>query len=132
MQTGIKGSKSFIVEEPVTAAAMGSGGLAVLGTPSLVAWMEATAMQSVQEYLEPGQGTVGISIELQHTSPTPVGMTVSCESELLSVEGRILTFSVKACDEAGAIGAATHQRAVIDNDRFMKKAQSKLRAQDNP
>lgn len=123
---GIRGEKSLFVDDAMTAQAVGSGGLAVFSTPTMIALMEATAMESVCPHLAEGQGTVGTEIHARHVSATPVGLTVRCASELIAVDGRRLTFSIEAYDEAGLIGTASHERYLIDNDRFLAKALKKL------
>lgn len=128
LTVGIQGQKQFTVTAAQTAEAVGSGGLPVFSTPSLVALMEATAMESVATELEAGQGTVGAAISVQHVSATPVGMAVRCESKLMAIDGRKLSFQILAYDEVGPIGTATHERVIIDNARFMEKAQAKLRS----
>lgn len=125
LKEGITGQASVLVCPEHTALAMGSGALAVFATPALVALAEQTCWTGVQPYLEPGQGTVGTHLDLQHTAPTPLGMTVYCESTLTGVKGRSLTFSVRLWDEKGPVGHGTHQRVIIDNARFQTKADSK-------
>lgn len=126
LETGIKGSGSVFVEQSNTAMAMGSGTLPVFATPAMIALMEKTASESVQPYLEEGCGSVGTELKVKHTSATPLGMEVRCESELLIVDGRRLLFSVKAFDNAGLIGEGTHERFLIKNQSFLKKAEGKL------
>lgn len=125
LKAGIKGNDSVMVEESNTAAAMGSGMLPVFATPAMVALMEKTASESVQPYLEEGCGSVGTSLNVKHVSATPLGMEVRCESELTEVDGRRLVFSVKAFDKAGLIGEGTHERFLIKNESFLKKAEQK-------
>ena len=123
---GTKGYQEEVVTAEKTAASVGSGLLPVYATPMMIALIELTACSSVQEQLEEGQGTVGTQLNVAHLSATPVGMKVWAETEVTAVEGRKITFSVKAFDEKGLIGEGTHQRFVIDNERFLKKCQSKL------
>ena len=104
---------------------MGSGTLDVFATPALVALAEKTCWQSVAPALEAGSGTVGTKLELEHTAPTPVGMTVTCHSELVAVEGRKLTFKVTLADEKGPVGGGTHERFVIFEEKFAAKAEAK-------
>lgn len=111
-----------------TARAIGSGELDVLATPAMVALVEETAWRSVAPYLEPGQGTVGSKVEVAHLAPTPVGMTVRCQTELTQVDRRRLVFAVEVSDGAGPVGRGTHERFIVDNARFLAKAQAK--AQD--
>lgn len=128
LEVGMRGRQSESVTDQNTAAAYGSGLLPVFATPALIALMEKTCWTSVASALSEEQGTVGTRLEVSHTAPTPVGMTVTCESELTAVEGRKLTFAVTAYDEKGEVGAGVHERFVIDNARFMARASAK--AQD--
>lgn len=128
MKTGITGKNTIVVTEELTARVMGSGELSVYATPAMIALMENTAYLSVSEYLEDGQGTVGTLMSVKHLSATPVGMQVSCETTLTEIDGRRLVFEVKAYDECGCIGEGTHERFIIDNERFMNKAAAKQEA----
>ena len=125
LEAGIKGTAQQSVTSENTAAALGSGTLPVFATPALVALAERTCWQSVAPYLDEGCGTVGTKLELEHTAPTPVGMTVRCESELVAVEGRRLVFRVTLRDDAGPVGGGTHERFVINDAKFTAKAQAK-------
>lgn len=122
MRTGIKGTQSVMVTDTNTARTMGSGTLDVFATPALTALMEKTAWKSVENELDEGCGTVGILLEVSHDAPTPPGMTVTCESELIQINGKELTFEVKAYDERGAVGKGIHKRFIINEERFMEKA----------
>ncbi len=125
LTVGILGQATRLVDEMNTARAMGSGDLLVFSTPSMVALMEEAAMRSVAPSLSEGQSTVGTAIDVRHTAATPVGMTVTCESRLTGVDGRRLTFDIRAYDERGEIGSATHVRAIVDAARFQAKADAK-------
>ena len=116
------------VTEDMTAAALGSGGLPVFGTPYLAAMVENAAFTYLQQELPEGKSTVGTRIEVSHVSPSPVGMeiTVTVEVTDISAGGRMIDFKASASDAAGLIGEGVHQRAVITVDRFMEKCQSKL------
>ena len=63
--------------------------------------------------------------DLEHTAPTPVGMTVTCESELTAVEGRKLVFKVSLHDEKGPVGGGVHERFIVNDAKFAAKAQAK-------
>lgn len=118
----------MIVTDEKTAKAVGSGGLEVLATPALIALAEKTAYESVVPYLEEGQGTVGTNIDIKHIAATPVGMRVVCETELIEFDAsnpRRLLFSVNVYDEVEKIAEGTHERFVINNDKFMGKAEGK-------
>lgn len=125
LKEGIKGVTEFIAEEEGSAKAMGSGALAVLATPKMIAMLEKAAWESVQPFLEEGCGSVGTLMNVSHDAATPLGMKVRCESELIRVEGKKLTFRVEAFDEKGRIGGGTHERFIINNARFQEKTDRK-------
>ncbi len=126
LETGIQGEKTTLVTELNVASAVGSGALPVYATPMMIALMEMTAAESVQPFLEEGQGTVGTLVNVAHVSATPLGMTVRCESTLTAIEGKRLTFTVAAYDACGLIGQGEHQRCIVQGERFMARAQRKL------
>ena len=128
LETGIKGTKTVTVNEANTAKKMGSGTLDVFATPALIALMEETCWRSVADQLEDGCGTVGTLLEIRHTAPTPIGMDVTCESELVEVDGRRLVFTVQAHDAKGLVGEGRHERFVIQNEKFQAKANAKREA----
>lgn len=125
LEAGIKGRQETVVAEENTAKTLGSGTLEVFGTPAMIALMEFTALSSVAPYLEAGAGTVGTLLNVSHDAPTPLGMKVWCESELMAVDRRRLVFHVKAFDASGLIGEGQHERFIIDNEKFQAKANSK-------
>ncbi len=125
LKPGIRNTCSLTVTEERTAKAMGSGLLPVFATPCMAALMEQTAFTSVEPFLEPGQGTVGTSLRLEHLAATPVGMTVTCASELVEVDSRRLVFQVTVNDEKGLVGRGTHERFIIYNERFLAKAEAR-------
>ena len=125
MNTGIKCIREEIVTEELTAAAAGSGGLAVYATPAMIRLMENAAWSSVEEYMEDGCSTVGTLMNVKHVSASPVGAHIRCESELVEIDGRRLAFKVAAYDDAGLIGEGLHERFVIRIDKFMAKAEAK-------
>ena len=126
LEVGIKGTKEIMVTNENTAKTMGSGTLDVFATPAMIALMENTAYESVASELEEGSGTVGTALNVKHVAATPVGMKVTCETELIKVDGRALTFSVKAFDEKGLIGEGEHERFIVFNEKFQAKADAKL------
>lgn len=125
VQPGITGQAAVRATTENTAAAMGSGELQVLATPAVAALVEKACWQSVAGALDPGFGTVGTRLELQHTAPTPVGMVVRCRCELTAVDGRRLVFAATVSDERGEVARATHERFIVENERFQEKADAK-------
>ena len=126
LEVGIKGLAEALVEQEDTAKSVGSGDLLVYATPCMVALMEGAACESIAPCLAEGESSVGISMNVAHTSATPVGMEVRAESRVTTVDGRKVTFEIVAFDEKGEIGRATHERVVIKAERFLEKTYDKL------
>ncbi|MEA4814656.1 MAG: thioesterase family protein [Oscillospiraceae bacterium] len=127
IEIGMKNKAETVVSDANTAATVGSGALRVFGTPYMIALIESAALTLMQRELPGGKGSVGTRIAVSHDAPTPVGMKVWAEVEVtgVSTSGKIVDFSAVAYDEAGVIGRGTHQRAVIDNERFLAKTNAK-------
>lgn len=116
----------FIVDKKDSAAHYGSGEVEVLATPCLIGWMENASLNAVKPMLPEGFDTVGTVVNIKHLAATPIGMRVRVVAELTEVNGKFLEFKVKAYDEKDKIGEGTHQRAVIETKKFLKRVNSKL------
>lgn len=114
-----------VVTSNDTAIRFGSGEVSVLGTPVMIGWMENAALNAVKAALPKGYDTVGTAVNISHMAATPVGMKVRIVAELIEVSGKALKFKVKAYDEIDKIGEGTHDRAIVEVDRFLKKVNSK-------
>lgn len=122
LEPGRQATVEETVGEDMTAERLGSGDVAVLGTPAILALVEAAAVAAVADALEPGTTTVGASVELDHLAPTPVGAAVTATAALAEVEGRRLTFRFEVTDAAGPVARGEHVRVVVDRDRFLDTA----------
>lgn len=125
MEIGIKGREEIVVTKEVTAATIGSGMVEVFATPMMIALMENTCAKSVVSQLQGDESTVGTHVNVSHCAATPIGMKVYCESELIEIDRRKLTFKVTAYDERGVIGEGVHERFIIDSKKFQEKINSK-------
>ena len=123
---GMKGVVESCVEREDTAKEVGSGDLLVYATPCMVALMEGAACEAIAECMGENQTTVGTMLNIEHISATPVGLEVRAEAEVIEVAGKVITFDVKAFDEAGEIGHGTHKRVVINSQKFLDKTYGKL------
>jgi predicted thioesterase len=126
IKVGTKGTFKVSVNESNTAKTMQSGSLDVFATPAMVAIMEKASTLALEPYLEEGSTTVGTALDISHVSATPVGMDVSATAEVVSVNGREITFKVQAFDECGLIGEGTHKRFIVFAEKFQNKTNSKL------
>ncbi len=123
---GLTGDVEATVSADDTAERWGSGLVPVLGTPTLVAMMENAAVTALDGRLQPEQTSVGGRMDIRHLAPTPVGLSVRVHAELMEVDGRRLVFRVEAWDEVERIGEATHERFVVDRQRFIAGAEAKV------
>lgn len=119
--TGIKNHLESVAAESSCADSLGTGNVPVFATIMMIGLMEKTCLDSVLPYLEPGQDTVGTHVNVSHAKATPPGMKVWCDSELVEIDRRRLVFHVSAHDERGLIGEGTHERFIIDKERFVEK-----------
>lgn len=119
---GLQARLERVVTGSDTAAALGSGDVAVLATPRLLAWIEAATVAAVAGRLGAGATSVGSRIELEHRAASAVGMTVTVAADLVGVDGRLLRFSVRAHDaEDRTLATGEVTRVVLDRERFMAR-----------
>jgi len=126
VKPGLAGTAEIVVGTRDTAPHVGSGKIGVLATPIMVNLMEAAALQAVEKFMPPGHQTVGTHLDVKHFAATPIGLRVIAHAELVKVEGRTLTFRIRAQDEHEPIGDGVHERLVINVARFDVRMQKKL------
>jgi predicted thioesterase len=128
LNVGLVAEKEIVVEDKHVASHLGSGGVPVYATPMMVLHMEETSRQAVDHLLGPDGATVGAYMAVKHLAPTPKGMKVRIRSELVKIDGRMLTFRVEAWDEVEKVGEAEHVRAIISMAKFAERIEKKKRA----
>jgi len=125
LQPGLTGEASATVTDAQTAIALGTGSVRVYSSAGMVALIEAAAVAALEGALPPGKTTVGTRLDVRHTAATPVGMAVRARATLQEVDGRRLVFAVEAWDAVEAIGTGTHERFIVDAERFEQRAAAK-------
>lgn len=123
IQPGLTEECSETVIEQLTAVAIGSGSIAVYATPAMIALMERAAVMALDHRLNEGLTSVGVAVEIRHLNATPIGRHVTAKAEIIEVDGRRVTFKLTAWDDANVVGEGTHVRVIVDQDRFMRRAQ---------
>jgi fluoroacetyl-CoA thioesterase len=121
IQVGTSTSWQKVVDADMTADRWGNAGVFVLATPTLVGLLEGTCVRAIKDDLEPGWSSVGTHIDLRHLKATPVGDTLTLSAEVTEVDGRRVTFRVKAEDSGGVAGEGIHERVLIDLQRFLQR-----------
>jgi len=123
---GLKGQAELVVGEEHTAPRVGSGRVRVLATPVMINLIEAAALKAAEHLLPPGHQSLGIHLDVKHYAATPVGMKIRATAEVTKIDGRTISFRVLAEDEKETIGDGTHDRVVVNVERFDKRVQRKL------
>jgi len=126
VKPGLTGSASLIVTDEHTAPRVGSGRVRVLATPVMINLIEAAALEAVEGLLPAGHQSLGTVLNVRHIAATPVGMRVTAQVEVVSVEGRTIRFRVEAHDERELIGDGTHERVVVNVAKFDLRVQRKV------
>lgn len=123
MEKGQRATREFTVGEEDTAETLGSGDLAVLGTPRLLAWCEGVTMAAIAPSMAEGQTSVGTRVSLEHLAASPVGQPMSVTATVVYADGRLVRLEVVgrhvADDKVVAHGEVT--RVVVDRERFLAK-----------
>jgi len=125
VKVGFTASTEIVVGTRDTAHHVGSGKIKVLATPVMVMLLEEAALMAVEEFLPLGFQSVGTKLEVSHIAATPVGMRVTAYAKVTEVVGKKLIFSVWAEDEVELIGEGSHERIIVELDRFDKRIAEK-------
>ncbi len=114
------------VEEWMTAQKAGNKGVDVLSTPNLIQLIEDATLQCLGPVLTDTQITLGTHFDIVHLAPTPVGLIVRVEVEVVAIDGRRITFAVNAFDEREKIADGTHERYISERSKFKERLEEKL------
>lgn len=115
---GVQHEESIIVDESTAVTFLGHAGARVLGTPWMIMWMERTSRDAVKPLLPDGWDTVGTIVNVRHLSAAPMGARVTFRAEVIEQTERRLLYRVSAESALGVVGDGTHERALIDVERF--------------
>ncbi len=126
ISTGVRREEKITVTDEVAITFLGVEGARVLSTPQMIGHMEITCRNLVLPMLDPGHDTVGTHVNVYHLAAAPLGMEVTFRAEIVSVDGRKVHFKVEAFDTKEKIGEGTHERTVIDVQRFTAKMKAKF------
>jgi len=124
LQSGVKLSRRYIVTEHHIAKHLGSGGIEVLSTPSMILFIEETCRLIADENLPQNLTTVGTHIDVYHINPAPMGAGIEVRATLLHVDGRRLAYWAEVWMGNRLIGYGIHERFIVDREKFLEKAKS--------
>ena len=120
-----KFQEEIVVTKDMLACQVGSGLVSVYATPMMIARMEHAAAECLSQFLDEGETSVGVMMNTTHDAATPCGMKVSVEAEIVNVDRKKVSFKIVAKDEKDVIGTATHDRFVVNKEKFESKAAAK-------
>lgn len=125
LRVGLSGTANMLVTDERLATRVGSGNVPVFTSPMLIAVIEAAAVDCLDSYLPADHQSLGVHLDVAHTSPTPLGLTVTATAAIKAIDGRKITFDVSATDGVDRIGTGVHTRIIVDTARFMARIAAK-------
>ena len=126
LEPGLTGRTEIVVREEHTAPRVGSGKVHVLATPVMINLFEAAALDALDKHLPPGYQSLGTVLNVRHIAATPVGMKVVAEARIVRIDKRTVFLEVRANDEKELIGDGTHERVVVNVEKFSQRVKRKL------
>jgi len=126
---GAKGKYEFIVAREHLANTMQPSLPPVLATAMMSLAMELAAMDALTPYLDPGEMSVGVVVNVTHTAATPAGWKVRAEAEVTKCEGRRIEYTLRAYDQKEEIGTGTHARTVLERAKFDQRFEAKVKSE---
>ncbi|EFA77802.1 hypothetical protein PPL_09300 [Heterostelium album PN500] len=114
------------VEEKHLANIVGSGDIEVFSTPSMIALMEKASVDCIKDKMGADWSSVGTSVNIAHLAATPLSLEVSAVATITAIDGKKVSFKVEASDATGKIGEGTHERFIVQRDRFKQRTYEKL------
>jgi predicted thioesterase len=115
---GLAGAVDAVVGPADTARALGSGDVDVLGTPRVLALLEAATVAAVASAVDAGSTTVGSRVEVDHLAATPVGAAVRAEAVLTQLDRGRLTFEATLLADGRVVARGRIVRALVQRSRF--------------
>ena len=125
---GAKGTHEFVVKHEQLANTVEPSLPPVMATSMMSLAMELAAIDALKAYLEPGEMSVGVVVNVTHTAATPEGWKVRTEAEVTKVEGRRIEYEIRAYDEKEQIGSGTHSRSVLERAKFDQRFADKVKS----
>jgi fluoroacetyl-CoA thioesterase len=122
---GAQREENLLVTGEVAISFMGVEAARVLSTPHLIGFLEMTSRNLIKQHLPPGQDSVGTVVNVQHLAATPIGMHVRLRAQVIAVNERRVTCRVEAWDDREKVGEGTHERFVVNVERFAARVQAK-------
>ena len=124
-KTGTVGEEKFVVNEQHLIDFAHDQMPRILCTPWLIWFLEHAARNAMLPLLDPGESTVGVIVNVEHTAATPIGNEVTCRARVIYADGPLISFQLEAHDEYEQIARGTHKLRVIEAARLAKRVEKK-------
>ncbi|MGZ3537383.1 MAG: thioesterase family protein [Thermodesulfobacteriota bacterium] len=125
MVPGLTGKSEMVVKEEDLVSQLGGVPVAVLSTPKLIQLLESAAVVAIRDFIPPDQVSLGTEVRMKHLSATPLGMKVTANALLKSVEKNRLFFLVDAYDEKEKVAEGEHERVLVSKEGFLQRVEKK-------
>jgi fluoroacetyl-CoA thioesterase len=125
MVPGLTGKSEMVVKEEDLVSQLGNVPVAVLSTPKLIQLLEAAAVDAIRDFIPLDQVSLGTEVRMKHLSATPLGMKVTANALLKSVEKNRLLFLVDAYDEKEKVAEGEHERVLVSQEKFLQRVEKK-------
>jgi fluoroacetyl-CoA thioesterase len=125
MVPGLTGKSEMVVKEEDLVSRLGDVPVAVLSTPRLIQLLEAAAIEAIRDFIPDDRVSLGTEVKIKHLSATPLGMKVTANALLKSVEKNRLFFLVDAYDEKEKVAEGEHERVLVSRERFFQRLEKK-------
>ncbi len=118
---GKQTSLTIEATEDDSAAAVGNTDVDVVATTALILFIEAAAAELIDDCCETGEISVGSAVNVRHLAAAPIGARIKATAKVTAVQGRRIDFAVEAQHGRKLLMIGTHQRVVVNRERFMKQ-----------
>lgn len=126
VEPGIELQQKRVVRRDDCITFLGADVRPSLATPSMIGWMEICCRDALLKHLEEGQDSVGVRVNVEHLAATPMGQAVTYTAKVIAVDRRRVEFEVEAADASEVVGRGTHERFVVDIERFAARLRKKF------
>jgi fluoroacetyl-CoA thioesterase len=124
LKPGLTRRETVTVDPKRTISFLGED-MRMYSTPNMVDDMEYACYRLLAEHLENGESSVGIQVEMQHISATPLGEDVRLDVEIEGIDGRKVIFIAEIRDAVETVGRGKHTRFVIDEEQHAQRVADK-------
>lgn len=123
LQPGQTGELLWVVDPTMTITLGGLPAATVFSTPFMIMLMERAAREALRPFLNEGEESVGVEVQVEHLGPAALGDTVRGVARVTAVDGRRVHFDVQAFAGDREIGRGTHRRAVVTLNRIVENVE---------